>query len=484
MKEFFVPHKDNDQPKYLQIAEGIKDLIRKKILKKGEKLPSSRNLSQQFVCHRQTVTLAFDELISGGWIYSEPRKGYFVNEVLPDELIPETVASVEEQHTFWSKQEFYSKVELPSFHPETPIQYNFTSIVDDLRQFPIAEFRNCFNDSIMLASKQLLDYNSPQGWPFLVDMLTLYLRRFRAIKDRMVIVSNGSQEAIYYLMRMLLKPGDDVAIEAISYPPMFGLFKLLNSNVNLIQCDEQGIDPNHLENVLKTKKIKVLFLTPLHQFPTTITLSSQRREAIKALASKYEFLILEDDYDHECSYFDKPPAPMASDDPEGRVLYVSTFSKVMFPSARLGFMAIPQKLGQEICQYKRIVNHQNSAIIQDATARWMQKGHFERHKNKLRKRCLSRLETVISELDSMNTNGSNLKWVKPNGGMGLWLNTGQDTDQLSKKALAQGVFVTPESYYRFDKKPGTHIRIGFSGHKEEELVSGLRILAALLQNPD
>jgi GntR family transcriptional regulator/MocR family aminotransferase len=223
--------------------------------------------------------------------------------------------------------------------------------------------------------------------------------------------------------------------------------------------------------------VRLIYLTPHHQYPTTVTLPTARRLRIYELASRHQIPIVEDDYDHEFHFRSQPIAPMASSDPCGLVIYISTLSKIMFPSARIGFLAVPEELFEPLARQRAIVTRQNSIFMQDAIARWMDSGGFERHLKRMRRVYEERRDAMIASLEDGRHRGLPLAWTVPDGGMALWLDTGLDSDAVAARAAEAGVYVSAESEFRpGPPHSGTHLRLGFASQSPQEIQAGIGLL--------
>lgn len=318
-----------------------------------------------------------------------------------------------------------------------------------------------------------MGYGAPEGHgPFIAELKT-YLRRVRALSEREIIVTHGSQEAIFLIAQMLLTHGQRVAVEELGYQPAFDALRASGAVLIPIRIDRDGLDPDHLEYVLRQGNIGLLYLTPLHQHPTTVTLSEERRRRIYDLACEFGFPILEDDYDHEYHYNAQPLAPFASSDPSGLVLYVSTFSKVFYPSVRLGFMAIPPGLMSQLSQFKQLVSRQNDILLQDTLARWMRAGGFERHLQKTRRHYEKRRNTLNECLTQMKVRGASISWDIPNGGMAIWAKANNDSTQIADRARKEGILIGHEFEYGVQQKMGKGLRIAFARLTPEEIKKGI-----------
>lgn len=478
MRELLVSINKSTKHKYQALADGIRTAIREGKVKPGEQLPSSRDLARQFKMHRHTVMTALSELEAEGWITSQAKKFYQVTEALPDTFL-HVKSSGRVRLEEIREVKFARRVEIGNYVSADNFKHSFPSGFPDLRLFPMKEFKSHLSDA--LKTKGILSYSDPVGHPKLIEEVGKYIRRARSVADRNIVITNGSQEALFLLAQCLIAPGDYVAVEALGYPPAIEALKFAGGKFIPIRVDGEGLCVEDLEKHLKKKKIKCLYTTPLHQYPTTVTLSASRRLALYELALKYGFLIVEDDYDHEFHYVSQPVAPLASFDPAGIVIYVSTFSKILFPSSRVGFMAVPGKIGIEIAKLKRISSRQNEQILQAAIAKWMVEGGFERHLRRMRRTYEERRNAIIVDLIQIQKTHPKISWTEPDGGMALWLDVGTDSTKFSELLKKQSILVNPESAFRLDKKPGTHLRLGFSGYTAEENRSSLKAMFGLLR---
>lgn len=480
MKDLLIAIDRSSKNKVQALCDALRLSIRQGKIKPSERLPSSRDLAEQLSMHRQTVMRALSELESEGWIQSFEKRFYMVNETLPDTyLTPKAEKNVQAEKTSQGQAvRFARPIELTIPPVAFDYKYSFPSGFPDLRLFPMKDFKSHLYDALKV--KNILTYGDPLGHPLLVEEIESYLRRVRSISARKIVVTNGSQEAIFLLAQALIRPGDKVAVEALGYPPARAAMEFSGSELVGIDVDEEGLCVDDLEEKLKHHKIRMIYVTPLHQYPTTVTLSASRRLKLYELALKHGMYIIEDDYDHEFHFVGQPVAPLASFDPAGIVLYVSTFSKVLFPSARVGFMSVPEKIAEEVSRLKRISSRQNENILQVSIALWMKSGGFEKHLRKMRRIYAERCEQFIADLEE-HRKGIDIEWTKPDGGMALWLNLGVNSTRLAQNLKGHSIMLLPESHYRLDQKAGTHARMGFTGFTPKENQLALNKLFAQLK---
>jgi GntR family transcriptional regulator/MocR family aminotransferase len=479
MKDLNLTLENADLPKHQRLSDAIRIAIKRGKLKPGEVLPSTRNMAESYHMNRHTVMNALGTLEAEGWITSHEKKHYLINEALPDKFLLPSKKIVENFVAEETNYHFARKADIGHYSNDRVYKHAFLSGFPDIRLFPMKQFKSVVYDSLKKTS--LLDYGDPAGLQELRQEISHYLRRMRSLDKRSIVVTNGSQEAIFLLAQLLIKPGDIVAVEALGYPPAIEALKFAGAKIVSIKIDAEGMDIDDLAIKMKKYKIKMIYSTPLHQYPTTVTLSAGRRLALYELALKYKTYILEDDYDHEFHYEASPTAPLASFDPAGIVLYVSTFSKILFPSARVGFMAVPEKIADEIAKLKRISSRQNEHLLQASIAGWMKSGEFEKHLRKMRRIYHERRDAIIMELNAHKENVPELYWVNPDGGMALWLDIKTNSTIVAEKALKHSIYVTPEKKFRLDGKDGSRLRLGFTGQTPEENALGLKKFFSLFK---
>jgi len=470
--------------KYLTIAEALRNAIKQGQIAPTEALPSARKLAQQLDVNRHTIMAALSELVAQGWIESKERSGYWVVKHLPIQT-SHNLNNISSEHQPFNWQ-FRLKQSLPltAKVKASQYKYNFSGGQPDIRKFPFDEFKSHFSQVCQRPKYDDLSYGASQGEVELIDEISTYLRRVRSITDKKVMICNGSQEALYMVSQLLLQVGDKVAVEQLGYPPAWAAFKSAGAELVAIKQDKKGIVPEHLEQVFVQGNVKLLYLTPLHQYPTTVSLDITRRMQIYQLAALYGVAIVEDDYDHEFHYNSQPIAPMAADDPAGLVIYISTFSKLMFGGARIGYVVADKVLIEQLAAYKMLMNHKSNVLVQQTVAKWMQQGGFEGHLRRMTRLYQKRRDHMVAKLQGYQQKGLPIYFEIPAGGMAIWLDTGKSIVGLKEQLLAKGVYLQtevefnmlehlPDEEYRF-------IRLGFAAMDEEQAAKGLSIVMRTL----
>jgi GntR family transcriptional regulator / MocR family aminotransferase len=483
MLDFYLSIPRDERPSYLRIAEGLRHAIQSGRLKPGERLPSCRSLAVMLGVHRHTVNAAADELVAEGWLKGGARRAHRVAAVLPSEFFKSRAKGTSSRCVKTLKWRLVRNARALStgLASERDYLYAFSGGVPDLRLFPYGEFRACVAQALRNEPAGLGGYGDPAGHPEFIARLSVYLRRVRALTGRRILVTHGSQEGMFLVGQLLLRPGDKVAIDELGFRPAWDAFRAAGAELSPVGLDANGMVPEALEALLDQEPVRLIYLTSHHQYPTTITLPAERRQRIYQLASRHGIPIIEDDYDHEFHFRSHPIAPLASNDPCELVIYTSTLSKVMLPSMRLGFLAVPEAIYAPLVNLRAIITRQNNIFLQDAVARWIDSGGFERHLRRMRRVYQERRDTLVEALSAGRRAGLPLEWSVPDGGMALWLDCGVNSDAVAREARARKVRVIPESQFRFaGARPGTHLRLGYASQTPQEIRAGAALLLAAI----
>ncbi|QTH73411.1 PLP-dependent aminotransferase family protein [Pseudoalteromonas xiamenensis] len=458
-------------PKYQSVQDALREAIRTGQFKPKEKLASARILAESFQVNRHTMMHALQQLVAEGWLVSKERSGYYVEDNLP----------IEHSSGGQTLRAFRTVSPSLALELEKPItseivdfDYHFGGGLPDFDLFPFDSFRRSLSVMCRKANAHALHYGEITGVPLLKAQILQYLRRARGATFDDVLVCNGSQEALFLIAKLFITPGDKVAIEALGYPPARKAFDSCGAQVVGIRQDKTGICTEHLKSVLSAGRVKLLYLTPLHQYPTTVTLSASKRLEIYQLCYEYGVFIVEDDYDHEFHYACQPLKPMATDDPAQIVIYLSTFSKVMFAGTRTGYLCAPQHLLHPLIALKQLMNHRNDALTQLSIGHWMAEGHFERHLRKMTKAYRLRRDAMINVLNEIKHSGHAMNFEVPDGGMALWVDIMRESSDLKARAWQSKIYIQSErEFHLTPPNVATHIRLGFAAQPEEKARAGL-----------
>jgi len=410
-----------DLPVFLQLARAISHDILRGRLQPGNRLPSSRKLATSLRIHRNTVLAAYDELISEGWIETIPARGTFVAEDLPDTR-PRRFTPLPSSGVVRAKR--------PGFgfdRPQVPardrlpleVKYPLMGGLPDMRLVPETALARAYRRAVRARGNVLLNYHEPAGHPRLRHAIATMLRDLRGVVvgDDELVITRGSQMALYVAARVLLEPGDVVFVESFGYAPAWQALRMAGATLVPIRVDADGIDVDAVERALEETPPRAIYLTPHHQYPTTATLSASRRLRLLDLARRHRFAILEDDYDHEFHYDGRPIQPLASADSAGVVIYIGTLSKVLAPGLRIGYAAAPRAFVQTMINYRTYVDFHGDPAVEAAVAELFEDGELQRHVGRSRRIYQRRRDTMVSALGE--TLGDVVTTRPPSGGLAL-----------------------------------------------------------------
>lgn len=469
------------EPVYLQLSNGIANVIQQGHLKPGTALPSSRKLAEFFDIHRKTVIAAFDELQAMGWAESLPRKGLFVASVLP---VPKARAVEPPRITGAYPAMTAYPVEVHQYAFDRPFAHRRERIVindgfPDTRLAPvdllIREYRRFSNYRF---TSKFLSYGPPQGSENLRNELARFLNVTRGlnITPENVLITKGSQLAIYLVAQLLLKKGDEVIVAEPGYLGGSEMFKQAGASLNFVPVDADGMDINAVEKICKKKKVRLLFVIPHHHQPTTVTLCAQRRRQLLELARKYEFAVVEDDYDFDFHYASTPILPLASVDFCGNVIYVGSFGKTLAPAIRIGFLVAPANLIEQATWLRKMIDRQGEQLMEEAMANLLRNGDIDRHLKKANKIYHERRD-LLCELLASELKGK-VEFEVPAGGFAVWARFGgRDLGAISAQAQKLGLGLTNgNDYWHVAANRINAARLGFASLNEKEMVEAVGLL--------
>jgi GntR family transcriptional regulator / MocR family aminotransferase len=349
----------------------------------------------------------------------------------------------------------------------------------DVRLVPAHLIGRYYRRALSAYGPTLLSYSDPAGLPRLREQLAVMLSATRGlvVDPASIMVTRGSQMALALLARALIRPGDAIAVEDPGYRPAWEAFRLAGAEILAVRVDEGGLDVQALARLTSRRAIRAVYVTPHHQFPTTVTLAGPRRLALLDLAARERFAVIEDDYDHEFHYSGKPVLPMASTDRAGVVAYVGTLSKVLAPGLRLGFIAAPRDLVRQLIAYRSFMDLQGDHALEWAIADLLEEGLIQRHVRKMRRVYRSRLDALAAALRQQL--GDFLRFHEPPGGTAIWVRTRSPRTmaQWARMARDRNVVFDAASDFSLAGTPVAGARLGFAALTEPELAEAVAALA-------
>lgn len=472
----------SSEPVFVRIARAVAEDVRRGRLKPGAALPGSRALAEALGVHRNTVIAAYRELMAEGWIDASEGKGTFVSATLPDAPKPKRFsreapprAKVPEKMGFdpASAHEPTALVRPP------PGTFMLTGGVPDVRLFPKLAHARAYRRA--LRDTAALDYGDPRGDHKLRAAIAAMLSMVRGLAASAddLIITRGSQMAMDLTARALLAPGDVMAVESYGYRPAWEAFKAAGARLVPIPVDDYGIDVAALAALTERERVRAVYVTPHHQYPTTMVLSAGRRMELLSLAKRARMAVLEDDYDHEFHYDGRPVLPLASVDEDGVVVYFGTLSKILAPGLRIGFVVAPRPFIEKLAVIRTFVDRQGDLVVERAVAELFEEGEAERAAQRAKRAYKARRDALVEAL-SKQLSGV-LDFRVPAGGMAVWAKAeGVDVDAWAERALAHKVAFTTGKRFAFDGKKRPYVRLGFAASTEDELHEAVKRMARAL----
>jgi len=468
-----------DAPLYMQIAHALIHEIQRGRLLPGAFLPSSRELASILGVNRKTIVVAYEELIAQGWLATSATRGTIVSTSLPEaqEPLPSGNRLPDRTGVAAPEYPFLAPPDRPLAVPSGSWM-KLDEGVPDGRLFPADLLARAYRVAAQNASREnRLHYRDPRGTPKLRKSIADMLRSQRGlmVTEENICITRGSQMAIFLAARILIKPGDAVLVERLTYEPAVAAFRACGAVIVPVNLDEDGVDVVDVERQCRAHRVRAIFVTPHHQFPTTVSMRPERRLRLLDLARQFAFAVIEDDYDHEFHFGSQPLLPMASYAP-ARTIYVGSLSKLLVPALRLGYIAAPREVIEALAYQVSLSDGMGNTLTEDAAAELIETGEVRRHVRKTAQIYAARRDAFAHSLQQEM--GALVDFEVPEGGLAFWLRF-RDIAALDRlEARAPSVGLSFASSHSFAAAPDAErgLRIGFASLTEAEAREGLRVL--------
>jgi GntR family transcriptional regulator/MocR family aminotransferase len=449
-------------PYYRQIYDGYRAAILTGRLRPGERLPSTRALAAELGISRLPVVNAFEQLLHEGYVEGRTGAGTYVSASIPDELA-----------------QVHHRVErTPAAPKRAPANFRpFRVSLPALDHFPLRTWARLTARHVKNFRIEDMAYGDAAGHAPLRAAIAAYLRTARSVQcdaDQVLIVS-GSQMALQVCALALLGRGTKVAIEEPGYPGARDALRRNGAQLVPVRVDDEGIDVD----ALARKNVRAVYVTPSHQYPLGMSMTVARRLALLDWARRTRSWILEDDYDSEYRYASRPLGALQALDANARVIYIGTFSKVLFPSLRIGYLVVPRELVADFTRHRESIDLFSPALEQLVLTDFLAEGHFGRHVRRMRALYHARRDALVRGLAQhappivpYNTDaGLHIAAFLPDA----------DDVALAQEASARGIDLIPLSSCYAGRAPKRGVILGFGGASERRLIAACRTLGQVLE---
>jgi GntR family transcriptional regulator / MocR family aminotransferase len=476
--QFAIPLSREGEPLFRQVYKGMRGAILSGKLRANERLPSTRDLAEQLNVSRTVALLAYDQLLAEGFVEGRGGSGTYVSARLMGNAVRGDTRSAKPRLSrFGAGAEATAAiVDRPRRKP-VAVRYDFVYGRSDLTTFPFEMWRRLLLRQTRQAPVRHFDYGPALGSERLREAICAHLRRSRAVvcEPSQVIVVNGSQQALDLTIRVLVERGDRVAIEDPHYDGIRGALQAAGARLRGVAVDRNGMNPARLP-----EDARLAFVTPSHQFPTGAILPLDRRLALLEWARRRNAVIVEDDYDGEFHYGGRPLESLQGLDRDGRVLYIGTFSRTVFPALRIGYLIPPQSLVGAFSAAKWLNDLHSATLEQQTLAEFIGNGMYERHLRRLRRRNTARRAALLAAIADFLGNRVEVTGDGAGAHVVLWLKKRVVEEEMVARAAQRGVGIYGIAHccLRRPSRPG--LILGYARLNEREIREGVRILGEVL----
>jgi GntR family transcriptional regulator/MocR family aminotransferase len=486
---------DNNSPMYRQLYDWFRTAILEGHLKPGRRVPSTRSLAAELKVSRITVLSAFEQLYAEGYLETSVGSGTYVSRSIPDDLVTLRKVAPRDrtpeggqpprhltQRSGLRKVSRFGMALLSA--PPEPWSNRlgpFSVSTPALDRFPFGVWSRLVIRHSRQPANELLAYSDPTGHPPFREAIAEYVGTVRGVRcdPSQVMVVTGSQQALEISARVLLDPRDAVWIEEPSYPGARQIFAGSGTRLVPVSVDGEGLDVK--AGVRRCRTARAAYITPSHQYPLGMTMSASRRMLLLDWAARNSSWIIEDDYDSEFRFGSRPIAAVQGLDVNARVIYIGTFSKVLFPSLRVGYLIVPKDLVRAFSRARENSDLFSSTLYQAVLTDFIREGHLGRHIRRMRMLYANRRDALAEEIRKQI--GTTIEIVAAKAGMHLIIRLPAKVDdvKVSQRAAREGVAVMPLSICYQEKPRRGGLILGYGGTDLQQIREGTRKLASVLR---
>ncbi len=472
---------DSCSPLQHQIREQLVVAILDGYIPVDMPLPSTRRLARQLRVSRNTVVTVYETLAADGYLISRERSGFYVNP----EMVAGNIATDHEEADQGTAIDWLSRLKVdPVVQSNVQKSYNWQEFEYpfiygqlDPTLFPVNNWRECNRDAVSVQA--IRDWTSDRfdsDDPLLVEQIRTRILTRRGIraKDDEILITIGSQQALYLLAQLLLDSESTLGIENPGYMNVANIARLFRARVLGLPLDEQGVVLGD-----RLKEVDCLYVTPSHQCPTTVTMPLNRRSSLLQMADKHDFTIIEDDYECEINFQSDPTPALKSLDKSGRVIYLGSLSKTLAPGLRLGFLVGPATLIERARTLRQLMLRHPPSNNQRSVALFLSRGYHDSLVRSLTQAYAERGEIMANALSRYLPKST----LQPWGGSSFWVKgpKGLDARELKREAISRGILIeSGDVYFLPEEAPLNFFKLGYSSIPAEKIEPGIRKLAELI----
>ena len=479
--------RDGRTPLYLQIRNRLREMILDGTLSEGSRLPPERKMATALGVNRSTVVNAYRELAADGLVEGHVGRGTTVCHP-PLSPPPQPPNHLTTYPLMWN--EYF--VPRPEGGRDPLLRdlmalltradtISFAAGIPAPELYPLDDFRQAMTHVLNTAGQALLQPCPVEGYyPLRQTIARRLTSRGATVRAENILIVTGSQQGLDLVARAFLRPGDEVVVEAPSYLGALQILSAVGTRLLGVPLDEEGMRLDVLENILIRYRPKLIYTLPTFQNPSGCTMAPRRRLRLLELARRHRVPIVEDDPYGELYYTSQAPSPLLALDQDGYVIYLSTFSKILFPGLRLGWVAAPRPVIERLSQIKQLADLHCSTLIQGVVHEFCQRGALEKHLDRVRDLYRQRRDAMLVALTKYGPPG--LEWDEPQGGFNLWcrLPSGLKARQLMAEAARQSVALVPGEVFYPDGGGQEEMRLNFSCPPVTLIEEGIQRLGVAL----
>lgn len=480
--------RESETPLYQQIGNYLRNAILSGKLSADTRLPAYRQLAHDLGVNRATIENAYALLEAEGLVFSRMGSGTYV---LPQPLIQRPTKQNNNidlplwQQNFQTNETASNLDLIDVFLQEAghPHPISFASGISDTRQFPADEFRKALQSVMRRDQISALEYGERSGYaPLREGIVHILASQGLQTNAESILITAGSQQAIFLVSQVLLKPNDVILVENPTYPVALDLFRALGFQIIGIPVDRHGMQVEKLEKLLQQHHPKLIYTIPNFHNPTGTCLSSPRRRELIVLAERYNVPILEDDFVGDLRYEGRAQPSLKALDAKGQVIYVGTFSKMLMPGLRVGFIVADGPVYHSLLNFKRVSDLATSTLIQRALDAYVTVGRYQTYLHRTSQTFRKRRDVMATAIKKYLP--SKVSFDIPSGGLFIWLRLPEKTyaDELLPLACKEGVSFAPGNFFFIDDKNGREwLRLNFASQPVEDIEEGIKRLAKAMR---